>query len=386
MTLTSPPAGAPLPGPSRATTSVGGPSTLRVLTWIGFALLAVVTGSLTVLAIWLSTGPRALAVGTGLALVPVIPVVAFYLWLDRWEREPPSLLTFVFVWGAAVATFAALVLNTAADLLLVSSGQDATTTSVLVAPVVEELFKGLAVLLVFLARRQEFDGVVDGLVYAGMVGIGFAFVENVLYLGTALTQDGGQGLAATFVVRCLFSPFAHPLFTSATGIGIGLAARTRRAAVRVLAPVLGYLVAVGLHGLWNYSASLGSTFLVLYVLVQVPLFVGYLVMAVLSRRREARVIATHLAEYAAAGWVDPADAAMLGSLRVRRAARRWAARVAGPDGARRMRRFQALASELAFLRERMVRGTAAPTAPAQEYAGLVGLAQLRATLPPLATR
>uniref|UniRef100_UPI0019150D90 hypothetical protein n=1 Tax=Cellulomonas citrea TaxID=1909423 RepID=UPI0019150D90 len=61
-------------------------------------------------------------------------------------------------------------------------------------------------------------------------------------------------------------------------------------------------------------------------------------------------------------------------------------RVAGPDGARRMRRFQALASELAFLRERMVRGTAAPTAPAQEYAGLVGLAQLRATLPPLATR
>lgn len=386
MPATSLPAGAPLPDPSRAASSVGGPSTLRVLAWIGFALLAVVTGTLTVLAIWLSTGPRALAVGTGLALVPVIPVVAFYLWLDRWEREPPSLLTFAFVWGAAVATFAALLLNTAADLLLVSSGQDATATALLVAPVVEELFKGLAVLLVFLLRRHEFDGVVDGLVYAGMVGIGFAFVENVLYLGTALTQDGGQGLAATFVVRCLFSPFAHPLFTSATGVGIGLAARTRRPVLRVLAPVLGYLLAVGLHGLWNYSASLGSTFLVLYVLVQVPIFVGYLVMAVLSRRREARVIATHMAEYAAAGWVDPADAAMLGSLRVRRAARRWAARVAGADGARQMRRFQALASELAFLRERMVRGTAAPTAPAQEYAGLVGLARLRATLPRLATR
>lgn len=365
----------------RPATAVGGASTLTVLAWIGFALLAVVTGTLTLLTITLSTGPGAVGVGAVLALVPVIPVVAFYLWLDRWEREPPSLLAFAFIWGAAVATFGALLLNTAADLLLISSGREPTLVSILVAPLVEELFKGLAVLLVYLLRRHEFDGVVDGLVYAGLVGVGFAFVENILYLGTALAEEGRQGLAVTFVVRCLFSPFAHPLFTSAIGIGIGVAARSRRTGVRILAPVAGYLVAVGLHSLWNYSASLGSSFVALYVLVQVPLFAAFVVLALVSRRREARLISTHLAEYAAAGWVDPGDAAMLGSMRVRRSARRWAAQVAGPDGARQMRRFQALASELAFLRERMVRGTAGPTAAAQEYAGLVGLVQLRATLP-----
>lgn len=381
MTFAPPTPGAPDPVPGRPSTAVGGASTLTVLAWIGFALLAVVTGTFTLLTITLSTGPGAVGVGAVLALIPVVPVVAFYLWLDRWEREPPSLLAFAFIWGAAVATFGALLLNTAADLLLMSAGSGPTVVSVVVAPLVEELFKGLAVLLVFLLRRHEFDGVVDGLVYAGLVGVGFAFVENILYLGTALAEDGSQGLAATFVVRCLFSPFAHPLFTSATGIGIGLAARSRRTSVQVLAPLTGYLVAVSLHSLWNYSASLGSSFVELYVLVQVPLFAAFVVLAVVSRRREARVVSTHMAEYAAAGWVDPTDAAMLGSMRVRHAARRWAARVAGPEGARQMRRFQQLASELAFLRERRVRGTAGPTAAAQEYAGLVGLVRLRATLP-----
>ncbi|MCG2800967.1 MAG: PrsW family intramembrane metalloprotease [Cellulomonas sp.] len=382
MTLTAPPPATSGRGPARGATRVGGASSLTVLVWIGFALLAAVTGTLTLLTITLSTGAGAVGIGAALALVPVIPVVAFYLWLDRWEREPPSLLAFALIWGAAVATFGALLVNTAADLLLIGSGREPALVSVLVAPLVEELFKGLAVLLVFLLRRQEFDGVVDGLVYAGMVGIGFAFVENILYLGTALAEDGGQGLAATFVLRCVFSPFAHPLFTSATGVGIGLAARTRRPWVRVVAPPTGYLVAVGLHSLWNYSASFGSSFVALYILVQVPIFAGFVVLALISRRREARLISTHMAGYAAAGWIAQADATMLGSMRVRRAARRWARQVAGPEGARQMRRFQSLAAELAFLRERMVRGTAGPTAAAQEYAGLVGLAQLRATLPP----
>ena len=78
-------------------------------------------------------------------------------------------------------------------------------------------------LLILLWRRQEFDGVVDGIVYAGLAGLGFAFTENVLYLGRALQEDGAAGLVVTFVLRCLFGPFAHPLFTMAIGIGLGIA-------------------------------------------------------------------------------------------------------------------------------------------------------------------
>ena len=67
----------------------------------------------------------------------------------------------------------------------------------------------------------------DGIVYAGMVGIGFAFTENILYLAAAYNGTDGMGpggteaVTATFVVRCLFSPFAHPFFTAFIGIGVG---------------------------------------------------------------------------------------------------------------------------------------------------------------------
>ena len=56
--------------------------------------------------------------------------------------------------------------------------------AVYLAPVVEESVRGLAILLILWFQRRELDGVVDGLVYAGLAGAGFA-TENILYLGRA---------------------------------------------------------------------------------------------------------------------------------------------------------------------------------------------------------
>src|SRR5205809_319359 len=79
-----------------------------------------------------------------------------------------------------------------------------------------------------LFRRREFDGVVDGIVLAGLSGLGFAFTENVLYFGRAFLAGQEQSLTTgffavgfTFVLRGVLSPFAHPLFTAMTGIGLG---------------------------------------------------------------------------------------------------------------------------------------------------------------------
>ena len=97
-----------------------------------------------------------------------------------------------------------------------------------VAPITEEAGKGAFLVLLLWLRRAELDGILDGIVYAGMVGIGFAFVENILYLAAAYDGTDGMGpggteaVTATFVVRCLFSPFAHPLFTTFIGIGVGI--------------------------------------------------------------------------------------------------------------------------------------------------------------------
>jgi RsiW-degrading membrane proteinase PrsW (M82 family) len=328
-----------------------------------------------------TTGVTGVLVGIALAAVPVFVVVPAFLWLDRFEAEPTGLLLFAFGWGAAVATLIAILVNSTSVALLKASGGDITPAAVVIAPIVEETSKGLAVLLVFLYRRREFDGVIDGIVYAGMAGIGFAFTENVLYLGRALSDSGVDGLAVTFVLRCVFGPFAHPLFTMATGVGFGVAVTTRKRWLRTAAPVLGWLLAVTLHGLWNLSAIAGLRgFVSAYVVFQVPIFLAALGFALWSRRREGRLIGRHLGVYAETGWVTPGEVQMLQSLPARRQARTLARRRGGRRAERAMRSFQEDASELALLRERMTRAAAGPDAQETERALLARLATDRRAL------
>jgi RsiW-degrading membrane proteinase PrsW (M82 family) len=354
------------------------PRIRSVLLWVTVVIVLAGSSLFTLLAVTSETGPLGLVTGAVLAAIPVFPVVATFLWLDRYEAEPTSLLALAFAWGAGFATFGALVINTASLIAIKSAGGDMTTTAVFVAPFVEEAFKGSAIVMILLLRRREFDGIVDGIVYAGMAGIGFAFVENVLYLGRTLGDSGSGGTIFVFVFRCVVSPFAHPLFTAATGIGIGIAVRSRNPLVKVMAPILGYCTAVLLHGAWNLSAASGlNGFATAYVLLQLPVFIGFACLAIVARRREGRLVARHLAVYGSTGWLTAAEVAMLASLPARRDARNWAARTGGPDARQAMRDFQEIGSELAFLRERMARGSAPPDAAAQEYAMLATASTLR---------
>lgn len=340
---------------------------LRVLLLVLAVLVFAASGLLLLLLVGNDTGAIGLLAGVVFAAVPVFVVVPCLLWLDRFEAEPAGLVVFAFAWGAVVATFTALVVNSYSLVLLERAGGDLTAAAVLVAPWVEETCKGSVVLLVLLWRRREFDGVVDGIVYAGLAGAGFAFTENVLYLGRALQESGTAGLAVTFVLRCLFGPFAHPLFTMAIGIGLGVAVTTRRRWVRFSAPVVGWLCAVLLHALWNVSAVAGLRgFVSAYVAVQVPIFVLAVGFALWARRREGRLIEQHLGVYASTGWLTPGEVAMLASARERRRAQAWARSVRGRSGVRAMRRFQATGTDLAFLRARVARDAAPSQAPQDE--------------------
>src|SRR5215210_2441366 len=254
----------------------------RLLLTVFLVVLMALCGLLLLATVTSSTGLLGFLIGVSLALLPVPVVVATFRWVDRYEPEPRRLLAFGFFWGATVAALVAATLNTATTMIIASNGDpgsEMSATAVLVAPWVEESAKGAAVLAVFLFRRREFDGIVDGIVIAGFTGVGFAFTENILYFGRAFlagSEDVGLsgGLFAagmTFLLRGVLSPFAHPLFTMLTGIGFGLAARTSSAPVRWLAPLAGFLAAVLLHGLWNYSAVGGlGAFLTGYALIMVP--------------------------------------------------------------------------------------------------------------------
>ncbi len=302
------------------------------------------------------------------AALPLLVVVPTFLWLDRYEAEPTRMLILAFAWGAVCAPAGALFLNTGIAIAMRLAGAEDpdVVTAVFGAPFVEEGLKGLGVLLIVLLRRREFDGVVDGIVYAGMVGAGFAFSENILYLGREFVEYGQQGLTELFILRCIMGPFAHPLFTAFTGIGLGLAVAVMRSAwSRVLVALGGFLLAALLHGIWNLSAATGHL-IGAYVLFQVPLFLCFVALVIGLRYREGRLIRTYLSQYADAGWLSHQEVAMLSSLPARRQARIWANQQGGSAAVASMRAFQDAASDLALLRARMVRGSAERDAAARE--------------------
>ncbi len=324
-------------------------------------ILVLLGGLAMALVIGLAGAPGSLALAALLAAVPVGPLVGCFMWLDRYEPEPRNLLAAGLLWGAFVATAAALVFQ---GIGIAGGASDRDSLSV-VAPLTEEATKGAFLFLLLWWRRAELDGVLDGIVYAGMVGIGFAFTENLLYLAAAYNGTDGLGpggttaLTGTFVLRCLISPFAHPLFTVFTGIGVGLAISSRRTWVRLLAPLAGFAIAALLHGLWNASTLSGTShFFLVYGTLMFPALVGVAAFAIYRRRSERPLLAAALQDAADRGLLPATDIPWLVDLRARRQARRWAREQGGAQAERGMRAYQSAAIELGYLHHRYLRGTA----------------------------
>jgi RsiW-degrading membrane proteinase PrsW (M82 family) len=326
-------------------------------------------------------GTEPFLVGLALAILPVPLIVGAYLWLDRVAPSPWQNVVFAFCWGACAATLVAIFANEYGAKLLASTFSASPTQSdrwgaTFVAPLVEETAKGTAVLLLFLFRRRHFTSIVDGIVLAGLTATGFAFTENVLYLGTAFNQDkalGSDGVsttAATFFVRILMTPFAHPLFTSMTGIGFALAATLRpgvRWRWRWVFPVGGWLLAMVMHGTWNGSSQLSPVgFLTVYATVMIPVFGLVVWLAFWARSNQLRTIRRHLPLYAAAGWLPPGEPIALSSMGIRAEARREARRFQGEAASRAVRDYIAFATQLAFLRAAATRGAPEPDFAAHE--------------------
>lgn len=325
-------------------------------------------------------GPGASVIGAVLALIPLVGVVMAVRIVDRWEPEPRGLLILAVAWGAIAAVGIAL----GVDLLLTiafgvqDSAAAEALSSVVQAPVVEEIAKGLGVYIIFASARRAFDGPVDGVVYGALVGAGFAFTENIQYFAISLIEGGVADASATFFVRGILSPFAHVMFTSVIGFALGLAARRGATAGQAFGPwLLGLAGAIALHAFWNGSAVFGD-FFALYIALQVPLFVLFIVGVLALRREESRLTRTRLGEYAAMGWFTPQEVDMLATRQGRRAALAWAQTLRG-DRRPLMREFISDATALAAARQRALTGRD-PHAAADERQLLAKTAAARAGL------
>jgi RsiW-degrading membrane proteinase PrsW (M82 family) len=338
--------------------------------FLGFLLLALIA----YFSIFL--GPSASVIGFVLALIPLTVVFLAVRMIDRWEPEPKLMVLFAIAWGAVAAVGLTLLLDLGLT-FLVGLRSDAMS-AVIQAPIVEEFWKGLGVFLIFLIARRHFDGPVDGIVYGALVGAGFAFTENIQYFAVSLIEGGGSQLTMTFFVRAVLSPFAHAMFTSLTGLAIGLAARKHANAGAALGlGALGLLGAIFLHALWNGSATFADFFL-LYVILQVPLFVGFIIGVIALKREEARLTKSRLGDYAAAGWFTPEEVDMLATGNGRKVGLRWAAQLRG-DRRPLMRSFIKDATTLAAVRQRAITGRD-PLAAQDEQALLVRARATRAAL------
>ncbi|MCX6530077.1 MAG: PrsW family intramembrane metalloprotease [Actinobacteria bacterium] len=239
-----------------------------------------------------------------IALIPLAYTIPAFIWLDRLEPEPRAMRWNAFLWGGGISVLVASVANEYTD-----ASFGTTAALVISAPVAEEIMKTLGILGA--AKRNQIDSPLDGVVYAGYVGLGFAMVENIIYFSQAIADDD---LGLVFVMRGLFSPFAHPFFTLWVGLAIGAAVQKGRS--RRFAAMRGLFLAMALHASWNASGVNG--YFALLLLGHIVLFVIVVRRLRRMRREEIALVQGRLKQLAFTHQLSPVELEAYGDLRATR--------------------------------------------------------------------
>ena len=280
-----------------------------------------------------------------LCIVPLAIVVSVLLFIDRFEPEPLGMKLAALAWGGGVSIFFGIMGNEYVQYSVTEQTGDEVQgmifSVVVGAPVVEELLKGLGVLVIVWARRTHISSAIDGLVYAGFAACGFLVVEDFTYFVRAVLTDGDLG--QMFFQRVVMGVFGHVMYTSCMGWATGWAVtRARSAAAGCGAVALGWFTGMLLHATWNGTAVLSGgddeLFDTFYIFIHVPLFLLWFLFIALAMKRERRDAAAGLMPYVAQGWIVPSEIQMVCDPRSRRAALAWASN-GGPLAKKAMKQF-----------------------------------------------
>ena len=298
----------------------------------------------------------------GILILGFVPMTLYSLilwWFDRYEREPAGLLIVAFLWGAVPAIIFSVIAQLIFEIpisILVGRGLGAQLIGAgLVAPLTEEPFKGLALLLLLLLFRREIDTPLDGIVYGGLVGFGFAATENALYFLGEFGMSGLAGVLGLAFFRALVFGLNHALFTACTGLGFALAHTSPNRAIRFSAPILGLGAGMALHAIHNIGTSLGSALcwpLIFSVIADWGGVLAFLGILGWISYREQRWISEHLEEEVDAGTIGPQDYQIIQSYWRRTKKRLEALFQGGFAWWRQLGKYYRLATELAFLKQR----------------------------------
>ncbi len=332
----------------------------------------------------------ALREATGLAARTAIVWTLLFVWLDRFRRQAFWMYLVAWGWGASIATLGAMYLNSwLGELMMVRGAGDpgaGARAAVFSAPFIEEACKATIVFALAVLVRHRVASILQSVTLAGLSATGFAFTENIVYYARARVYasyqrgagDADAAVASLFRLRGIYTSFGHMLFTSMTGIGIGIAVRTRSKLVRVLAPLTGYVLAATLHMSFNgISSTSGSTSqLMPYYFLALGLVAAVVAFLVFQTYRESRRIRQRLTDFVRMGWLDERDPTVYSSwwrriwiltVAARRGRASWSA----------SRRFMIAITDLAYTRDAVVRGVVDAAGDTYERALLVELRGLR---------
>jgi RsiW-degrading membrane proteinase PrsW (M82 family) len=283
--------------------------------------------------------------------VPMFIFAAFVYWLDRYEKEPKVLFGAAFFWGVVIAAGGAFIINTAFGIgIYIFTGSEGAAemgTTSIVAPIVEEFLKGLAVAIVFFMFYKEFDSVLDGIIYAAVAALGFAATENTLYIFRNGYQEGGWGgLFFLAFVRIILVGWQHPFYTAFTGIGFAVARTNRNVLIKLVAPIIGYGVAVMTHAFHNTFGGLigGVEGLITGTVVDWVGWTFMLIFIIWMIVHERNIVKANLYSEVTSGLITPAQ--------YQRALSPWTVTTAGLSG-RNTSRFYQVCGELAHKKEQV---------------------------------
>jgi protease PrsW len=201
-----------------------------------------------------------------LALAAYGPPILFAVSIaraKRYRREPGGAVAKAFLWGATGAAGIALFVNTFVQGAFVrpavqTEALAALMVAVVVAPLVEETVKPL---VLYMGRvRRNCDELMDGLIYGGVAGLGFAATENLLYEGSALVSQGAEGFLATAIARTFSATLLHALASAIVGYGIAVHLNTPRG-FGIVFPF--YMLAVIIHAGYNGVVSIAPGLVIL---------------------------------------------------------------------------------------------------------------------------
>jgi RsiW-degrading membrane proteinase PrsW (M82 family) len=231
------------------------------------------------------------------ALAAIIPMT-FYLYLiwkfDKYDREPVKLVLANYLWGALgaiiLAIIVSLILTSFIGIVIRDEFGIDLIGAVFIAPFVEEITKGMFLLITISSRK--FDNLTDGIVYGGAIGLGFGMTENFLYF---ISNTGNYSdWFSLVIVRSLFSGVMHLVSTATLGAFLGLS-KFMIKPFRIVLGLIGLIIAMLIHSFWNLFVSFESTVFLGFVFLIASVTIFFLVFK-FSLNNERKMIFKELYE------------------------------------------------------------------------------------------